>query len=60
MPYANVMRILYKKGILNETDPVFRRPDFLQIDLYMPKDSLCGIDMCVTLFRMVMTLHYWH
>ena len=37
MPYANVMRILYKKGILNEADPVSRRPDFLQIDMYKPK-----------------------
>ena len=40
MPYANEMRILYMKGILNETDPVSRRPDFLQIDLYIPEDSL--------------------
>ncbi len=32
MPYANFMRILYRKGILNEVDPVSRRPDFHQID----------------------------
>jgi hypothetical protein len=32
MPYANFMRILYRKGILNEADPVSRRPDFHQID----------------------------
>ena len=40
MPYANEMRILYRKGILNEADPVSRRPDFLQIDLYRPEGSL--------------------
>ncbi len=40
MPYANAMRVLYKKGILKEVDPVSRRPDFLQIDLYRPEDSL--------------------
>jgi hypothetical protein len=28
------------KGILNKADPVSRRPDFLQIDMYRPKDSL--------------------
>jgi hypothetical protein len=28
------------KGILNEADPVSRRPDFLQIDLYAPRDNL--------------------
>ena len=39
-PYANEMRILYKKGILNEADPVSRRPDFLQLDMYRPEDSL--------------------
>ncbi len=32
MPYANLMRILYKKGILNEADPVSRHPDFHQTD----------------------------
>jgi len=36
MPYANLMRILYRKGILNETDPESRRPDF------HPVDNLCG------------------
>jgi hypothetical protein len=40
MPYADEMHILYKKGILNEADPVSRRPDFLQLDLYRPEDSL--------------------
>jgi hypothetical protein len=40
MPYANEMRILYRKGILNEADPVSRRPDFHQIDLYRPEGSL--------------------
>ncbi len=41
MLYSNWMRILYKKGILNEADPVSRRPDFLPIDnLYMPDESL--------------------
>ena len=40
-PYANLMRILYRKGILNEADPVSRRPDFLPIDnLYKPDESL--------------------
>jgi hypothetical protein len=27
------------KGILNETSPVSRRPDFLQIDMYKLEDS---------------------
>ncbi len=40
MPYANEMRILYKKEILNEADPVSRRPDFLQLYMYKPEDSL--------------------
>ena len=41
MPYANLMRILYMKGILNEADPVSRRPDFLPFDdLYMQDESL--------------------
>ena len=41
MPYANLMRILYRKGILNKADPVSRRPNFLPIDnLYMPDDNL--------------------
>jgi hypothetical protein len=41
MPYANLMRILYRKEILNEADPVSRRPDFFPIDnLYMPDESL--------------------
>ncbi len=40
MPYAIEMLILYKTRILNEADPVSRRPAFLQIDLYRPKDSL--------------------
>ncbi len=43
MPCANLMRILYKKGILNEADPVSRRPDFLPIDnMYMLDESRCG------------------
>jgi hypothetical protein len=34
------MRIIYKKGILNEFGPVSRRPDFLLIDnLYTPDES---------------------
>ena len=60
MPYANEMRILYKKGILIEADPVSRRPDFLQIDLCIPEDSFGGMEMCLTLFIMVVTLHYRH
>ena len=41
MPSTNLMRILYMKEILNEADPVSRRPDFLPIDnLYMPDESL--------------------
>ena len=40
-PYANLMRILYRKGILNEADPVSRHPDFIPIDnMYMPDESL--------------------
>ena len=41
MPYANFMRILYRKEILNEVDPMSRRPDFLLIDnMYKPDESL--------------------
>ncbi len=41
MPYANLMRILYRKGILIVADPVSQRPDFLLIDnMYMPDESL--------------------
>jgi hypothetical protein len=32
MPYANIMRIIYIKGFLDDADPVSRRPDFLPID----------------------------
>jgi len=32
MPYANLMRIIYMKGILNETYPVSQRPYFLPAD----------------------------
>jgi hypothetical protein len=36
------MRILYRKGILDEADPVSRRPDLPPIDdMYMPNESLC-------------------
>ncbi len=41
MPYAKFMSILYRKVILNEADPVSRRPDFHQIDkLYIPDLNL--------------------
>ena len=41
MPYTNLMRILYRKGILNVADPVSRRPDFLPIDnMSKPDESL--------------------
>ena len=41
MPYANLMRIFYRKGIFNVADPVSRRPDFLPINtMYMPDESL--------------------
>ena len=41
IPYANLMRILYKKGILNEADPLSRRPDLLPIDnMYMLDERL--------------------
>ena len=40
IPYANEMLILYRKRILNEADPVSRRSDFIQIDLYRPEVSL--------------------
>ena len=40
-PSENLMRILYMKGIINEADPVSRRPDFLSIDnMYKPDESL--------------------
>ena len=38
---ANLMRILYMNGILNEADPVCQRPDFLHAyNMYMPYESL--------------------
>ncbi len=41
MPYANLMRILCKKEILNKTDPISRHPDFLPIDsMYRSDESL--------------------
>ena len=41
MPCANLMHILYTKGILNEADPVSRCPDFLPIDnMNKPDESL--------------------
>jgi len=41
MSYANLMRILYKKGFINEADPVSRRPDFLPVDNpLMPCETL--------------------
>ena len=49
MPYANIMRILYKKGILNEADPVSRRPDLLPINdtkLFITQESLwCYVEV---------------
>ena len=61
LSYANLMRILYMKGILNEAEPVSRRPDFLPIDnMYMPDESLWWDEKCLTLILMVMVLHYWH
>ena len=43
MPYANIMRILYRKGSLNEADPVSRRPDFHPID----DDKLYNTQECL-------------
>jgi hypothetical protein len=43
MPNANIMRILYKKGILNEADPVSRCPGFLPID----DDKLYNTQECL-------------
>ncbi len=41
LPYAYFMRIIYKKGILNEADPVSRRPEFHTIDsLYILEEIL--------------------
>jgi hypothetical protein len=41
IPYANLTRILYTKGILHELDSVPRRPDFLPAkNMYMPDVSL--------------------
>ena len=44
MPQANLTRILYMKGILNEVDPVFRRPDFLLIDNMCRPDESLSLD----------------
>jgi hypothetical protein len=41
MPSANLMRILYKKELLNEYGPVSRLHDFLPVDkLYMRGEIL--------------------
>ena len=41
MSFANLMRIFYNKGILNEDGPVSRRPDFLPVNnLRGPDESL--------------------
>ncbi len=43
IPCARIMRIHYRKGILNESDPVSRRPDFHPFDddkLYNTQESL--------------------
>jgi hypothetical protein len=41
MLYVNLMRILYMKYIVNETDPVSWRPDFLPVDnLRGPNEGL--------------------
>jgi len=37
MPYFNLMHILYSKGVLNETYPASKLPDFLPID-----NNMCG------------------
>ena len=61
MSYANLMRILCRKGIVNEADPVSRRPDFLSSDnLIRPDESLYGMEKCMTLILMVMAMHYCH
>ena len=61
MPYTNLMRILYKKGILTEAGPVSRRPDFLHVDnLYMPDESLWWDGKVPDIDTNVMALHYWH
>jgi hypothetical protein len=40
MPYANLMSILYRKGILNGADPVSRRPDIHPVELRRPDELL--------------------
>jgi len=43
MHYANIVSVLYMKGILNEVAPVSRRPDFLPID----DDKLYNTQECL-------------
>ncbi len=43
IPYVNLMRIIYMKGVFNEAAPVSRRLNFLRIDdgkFYNTQDSL--------------------
>ena len=41
MSYANLMHIVYMKGILNESEPMSRRPDFLPVDdVHRPDASM--------------------
>jgi len=44
MPYASLMRNLYMKGILNEADPVSRRPDFLPVNKVRGLDEILWWD----------------
>jgi len=61
MPCANLVRILYTKGILNDADPVSRRPDFLPIDnMYKQDESFWWDEKVAGIDTNGKALHYWH
>ena len=60
MAYANLMHILYRKGILNVIDPVSRRLNFLHVDICTSQMRVSsGMEMFLTLILMVLTIYYW-
>jgi hypothetical protein len=59
MPYTNLMRIIYMKGILNKTDPVLDVPiSSLSITRTFQTRVYCGMEKCLTLILLIMALHY--
>jgi hypothetical protein len=59
MPHANLMRIFYRTGILNEADPVPRRPGFSPLITRAGQMRVSdGVETLLELILMVMTLYY--